>query len=170
MEMMNDLVEKYFRGETSLAEEKELKKYFSTGEISPELEISQNLFSEFVQEQNEKLLTPFIKVLPKQRKIKHIWYQSFIVSGIVATLVLLFWVQPPQSTENYTIIAGNRIDNTEFTQRYALKKLSKVNMMMAKTMSPLKSFNKVRENIEPLKNINDIRLKMDDIQHKLNIK
>jgi hypothetical protein len=170
MEMMKELVEKYFRGETSLVEEKELKQYFSTENVSPELEIYRALFSEFVQELNEKAISPLIKVLPKQRKVKRFWFQSFITSGIAATIVFLLWMQLPQSTENYTIIAGKKIDNTEFTQRYALKKLSKVNVILAKTMSPLKSFNKVRENIEPLKNITDLRLRIEDIQNKLQLK
>jgi hypothetical protein len=170
MEMMNELIEKYFRGETSLAEEKDLKQYFSTGNVSPELEIYRNLFSEFVQELNEKALFPIIKELPIQRKMKRVFFQSFMVSGIAAMIVLLLWVQLSPSTTNYTIIGGTRIDNKEFAQRYAAKKLSKVNAMMAKTMDPLKSFNKVRANIEPLKNISDIRLKMDDIQNKLQIK
>ena len=170
MEMMNELMEKYFRGETSLKEEKELKQYFSTGNVSPEHEVYRNLFGVFEQELTEKAVSPLIKVLPKQRKTKRIWLQSFFTTGIAATIVILLWVQLPPSTANYTIIGGTRIDNTEFAQRYAEKKLSKVHTILARTMSPLKSFNKVRENIEPLKNISDVRLKMADIQNKLQIK
>jgi hypothetical protein len=77
----------------------------------------------------------------------------------------VLWVQLPPSSLNYTIIGGTRIDNTEFAQRYAAKKLSKVNNIIARTMSPLKSLNKVREDIEPLKNILDIKLRMDDKQN-----
>jgi hypothetical protein len=170
MEMMNELLEKYFRGETSLEEEKELKQYFLAGNVSPELKIYRNLFGVFDQELTEKAISPLNKVLPKQRKIKRIWFQSFFETGIAAVIVILLWVQLPLSSPNYTIIGGTRIDNTEFAQRYAAKKLSKVNAMLARTMSPLKSINKVRENIEPLKNISDIRLKMEDIQNKLQIK
>ena len=170
MEMMNELLEKYFRGETSLEEEKELKQYFLEGNVSPELEIYRNLFGVFEQELTEKAISPLIKVLPKQRKVNRIWLQSFFATGIAATIVILLWVQLPPSSANYTVIGGTRIDNTEFAQRYAAEKLLKINTMLARTMSPLKSFNKVRENIEPLKNVSDIRIKMDDIHNKLQIK
>jgi hypothetical protein len=170
MEMMNELLEKYFRGETSLAEEKELKQYFLTGNVSPDLEIYRNLFGVFDQELTEKAISPLIKVLPKQRKVKRIWFQSFFLTGIAATIVILLWVQLPSTSLNYTVIGGTRIDNTEFAQRYAAKKLSKVNTLLARTMRPLKSLNKVRENIEPIKNISYIKLKMDDIHNKLQIK
>ena len=170
MEMMNELLEKYFRGETSLEEEKELKQYFLAGNVSPELEIYRNLFGVFEQELTEKAISPLIKVLPKQRKVNRIWLQSFFATGIAATIVILLWVQLPPSSANYTVIGGTRIDNTEFAQRYAAEKLLKINTMLARTMSPLKSFNKVRENIEPLKNVSDIRIKMDDIHNKLQIK
>jgi hypothetical protein len=170
MEMMNELMEKYFRGETSLAEEKELKQNFLAGNVSPELEIYRNLFGVFDQELTEKAVSPLAKVLPEQRKTKRIWFQSFFATGIAATIAIFLWVQLPPTSLNYTVIGGTRIDNTEFAQRYAAKKLSKVNTMLARTMSPLKSLNKVRENIEPLKNISDIRLKMEDIHNKLQIK
>ena len=165
MEMMNELLEKYFRGETSLAEEKELKQYFLTGNVSPDLETYRILFGVFDQELTEKAISPLIKVLPKQRKNKRIWLQSFFTTGIAATIVIVLWIQLPPSSLNYTIIGGTRIDNTEFAQRYAAKKLSKVNNIIARTMSPLKSLNKVREDIEPLKNISDIKLRMDDKQN-----
>jgi hypothetical protein len=165
MEMMNELLEKYFRGETSLEDEKELKQYFLTGNVSPDLETYRILFGVFDQELTEKAISPLIKVLPKQRKNKRIWLQSFFTTGIAATIVIVLWVQLPPSSLNYTIIGGTRIDNTEFAQRYAAKKLSKVNNIIARTMSPLKSLNKVREDIEPLKNISDIKLRMDDKQN-----
>jgi len=165
MEMMNELLEKYFRGETSLEDEKELKQYFLTGNVSPDLETYRILFGVFDQELTEKAISPLIKVLPKQRKNKRIWLQSFFTTGIAATIVIVLWVHLPPSSLNYTIIGGTRIDNTEFAQRYAAKKLSKVNNIIARTMSPLKSLNKVREDIEPLKNISDIKLRMDDKQN-----
>jgi hypothetical protein len=165
MEMMNELLEKYFRGETSLEDEKELKQYFLTGNVSPDLETYRILFGVFDQELTEKAISPLIKVLPKQRKNKRIWLQSFFTTGIAATIVIVLWIQLPPSSLNYTIIGGTRIDNTEFAQRYAAKKLSKVNNIIARTMSPLKSLNKVREDIEPLKNISDIKLRMDDKQN-----
>ena len=113
---MNDLLEKYFRGETSLSEEKELKHYFSTGNLVPEHELYRPLFGVFELELNDTAITPLIKVIPKQRKIKHIWIKTFAYTGIAATLLLLLWVQLPRTSENYAVINGTRNDTQEYVQ------------------------------------------------------
>ena len=170
MEMMNELLEKYFRGETSLTEEKELKKYYSTGKVATEHEIYRSLFDVFKEEKNETAISPFNKVIPKQKRITRIWYQAFGITGIAATIALLLWVKLPQETDNYAIISGNRIENSEYVQQYAMKKLNHVDHMLAKSMRPMKSFNQVRQTMEPMQNLADIRDKMNDIQNKLKFK
>lgn len=170
MEMMNELLEKYFRGETSLSEEKELKKYFSEGNVASEHEVYRALFEEFKMELNETAKAPLVKVIPVQRKIKRIWIQTFAYTAIAATLLLLVWIQFPQTSDNFARIDGKIIDNQEFVQKYTEKKLNKVNNILARSMEPMKSFNKVRQDIEPLQNVRDIRTKMNEIKNKLKIK
>jgi len=170
MELMNNLLEKYFQGETSLEEERELKKYFLKGNVAAEHEIYRAMFEEFKHELNEKAIAPLKGVIPKQRKIKRIWFQTFAYTAIAATLFLLVWIQFPQSTEDFAIIGGNKIENQEYVQRYAEKKLTKVNNILARSMEPMKSFNKVRQDMEPLQNVRDVRNKMKAIQNKLHIK
>jgi len=169
MEMMNELLEKYFRGETSLIEEKELKQYFSTANVAPEHEIYRSLFEVFELELKETAISPVIIDLSKKSKIRRIWVPAFALTGIAAILILLLWVQIPASTENYAVIRGNRIDNTEYVQQYTVKKLNKVNRILARSMEPMKSFNNVRKNIEPLQNLLD-RRKINDEQNKLQFK
>jgi len=170
MEMMNELFEKYFRGETSLAEEKELKQYYSVGKVAPEHEIYRALFEVFNEEKTEKAVSPLKKVIPGQKIVKKIWFRTFAFTGIAATIALLLWVKFPQETDNYAIISGNRIENSEYAQQYAMKKLNHVNHMLAKSMKPMKSFNQVRQTMEPMQNLTDIWDKMDDIQNKLKFK
>jgi len=167
MEMMNELLEKYFRGETSLHEEKELKKYFSGGNVASGHEIYRALFEEFDLELKDKAQVPFKKVLQRQQKPKRIWFQTFAYTGIAATLFLLLWIQLPNATESFAVIHGNRIDNTEFANRYAGKRFTKVTEMLAKSMKPMESFNKVRKGIDPLQNVSDVRNKMDELKDKL---
>jgi hypothetical protein len=170
MEMMNELLEKYFRGETSLAEEKELKLYFSKENVSPEHEIFRALFEEFDQEQNETgNLQSIHAIIQKQGNIKRIWFQSLALTGIAAVIILL-WIQFPSSSENYAIIGGNRIDNTEFAQRYTARKLTNVNKMLARSMRPLQSLNNIREEMQPLRTLSEVRGKMEEIQNKLQFK
>lgn len=76
------LLEKYFEGETTLQEEKELKAYFSSSEVAPQLESYTPMFANF-QKQKE---IQFTKALPLQpRKQNHVkWI------GVAASLVALF--------------------------------------------------------------------------------
>jgi len=170
MEMMNELLEKYFRGETSLQEEKELREYFSTGNVSPDHQIYRALFENFEQELKETVHHPVHRFIPEVKIKKRIWIQSFAITGIAATLILLVWIRLPQSSEDFAVINGNRIDNTEYVQRYTEKKLTKVNAILARSMKPLQSFESVRKNMHPLENLSDVRSKMEDIQNKLQFK
>jgi hypothetical protein len=171
MEMMNELLEKYFQGETSLAEEKELKQYFSKGNVSPEHEAYRGMFEEFSKELNETGNLPSIyTIIPKQRSMNRIWYQWLALTGIAAAVILLLWIQFPSSSDNYAIIGGNRIDNTEFAQRYTAKKLTKVNKLLARSLIPLQSLNNVREEIQPLRTLSEVKGKMEEIQYKLQLK
>ena len=169
MEMMNELLEKYFRGETSLTEEKELKRYFSTGNVVPEHEIYRPLFEVFELELNDTAQSPLLKVIPKQRKIKQIWIKTFAYTGIAASLVLLMWVQLPQNTENYAVINGTRIDNPEYVQRYAQKKLNYVNEMLKDGLKPMKRMNVVNHTLQPLNVIKETQDKMIEIEKTHNI-
>lgn len=76
------LLEKYFEGTTSIAEEKLLKAYFSSQDVAPHLEHYRNLFGYFKTEKEIE----FDKKLPlqpsKQPKVKWI--------GIAASFIILF--------------------------------------------------------------------------------
>ena len=75
-------MEKYFQGETTIAEEKELKAYFSSNDVAPHLAKYQSLFG-YVERQKG---TQFEQKLPlqprKQNTVKWI--------GIAASFVVLF--------------------------------------------------------------------------------
>ena len=164
MEMMKELLEKYFRGETSLSEEKELKHYFSKGDVVPEHEIYRPMFEVFDLELNDKASSPLLKVIPKQRKIKQIWIKTFAFTGIAASLVLLMWVQLPQTTDNYAVINGTRIDNQEYVQRYAQKKLNYVNEMLKDGLKPMQRMKVVNQTLQPLNVIKETHDKMIEIE------
>jgi len=169
MEMMNELLEKYFRGETSLTEEKELKRYFTTGNVVTEHEIYRPLFEVFELELNDTAQSPLLKVIPKQRKIKQIWIKTFAYTGIAASLVLLLWVQFPQTTDNYAVINGKRIDNQEYVQEYAQKKLNNVNEMLKEGLKPMQRMKVVNHTLQPLNVIKETQDKMIEIEKTHNI-
>jgi hypothetical protein len=75
------LVEKYFQGETSIAEEKELRSYFSTQNVAPHLEQYKAMFGFFTQAKQQE----FTKKIPLQTKKSKIMWLS-----IAATIAVVF--------------------------------------------------------------------------------
>jgi len=147
MEKMNELLKKYFNGETTLTEELELKSYFLSGNINAEHELYRPLFETFEEEKCETAFEPLKKVATKQTKIKHIWIKTVSYSGMAAAIVLALWIQRPQQSENYAIIHGQRIDDPEYVQRYAEKKINDMNERIQNGLKPLKNMEAVKANI-----------------------
>jgi hypothetical protein len=74
------LLEKYFQGETSIAEEKELCNYFSSQNVLPHLEQYKSIFVFFTQAKQQE----FTKEIPlKTKKAKIMWL------SIAATIVFM---------------------------------------------------------------------------------
>ncbi len=63
---INNLLEKYWEGESSLQEEETLKQYFNNGNVAPELEQYQSLFQFFKEEQDVMISDDFEKRLFQQ--------------------------------------------------------------------------------------------------------
>jgi hypothetical protein len=65
---MEALLEKYFEGETSIAEENVLKNYFSSSNVAPHLEQYRPLFGYFTEAKKQKL-TSEVPLISKNRKV-----------------------------------------------------------------------------------------------------
>ena len=65
---MEALLEKYFEGETSIAEENELKYYFSSSNVAEHLEQYRPLFGYFAEAKEQKL-TNNVLLISKKRKV-----------------------------------------------------------------------------------------------------
>ncbi|MCA1967282.1 MAG: hypothetical protein LDL23_11640, partial [Flavobacterium sp.] len=62
LKLVEQLLEKYFQGETTIAEEKQLKAYFSSNDVAPHLAKYQSLFGYFETQKG----TQFEQKLPLQ--------------------------------------------------------------------------------------------------------
>jgi len=169
MEKINEILDKYFRAETTLAEERELKQYFASQNVKAGHESYRNLFVAFDQEKYETAIAPLKKVIINQHRVKQLWIKTFSYSGIAAALVLALWVQRPQQDENYAIIHGRRIEDPEYVQKYAEKKLNYVNEILKDGLSPMRSMEMVKQNLQPLKKIRETHDKMIEIERNHNI-
>jgi len=170
MEMMNELLEKYFRGETSLVEEVELKQYLASPEVNKEHEIYRALFEVYDQEKHETAKVPLKKVLAKQNRVKQLWIRTFSYSGIAAALVLALWIQRPQQNEDYAVIHGRRIESPEYAQQYAEKKLNDVNEILKDGLKPMHRMEVVKQNLQLLNKISETQDRINEIEkiHTIN--
>ncbi|WP_413999072.1 hypothetical protein ACMDB5_00420 [Flavobacterium sp. W1B] len=75
------LLEKYFQGESSIAEENELRKYFSSSDVAQHLEQYQSLFVYFSQAKEQK----FKQGVPTLSKhgIKNLIGYGYLLSGCI---------------------------------------------------------------------------------------
>jgi len=80
---MEALLEKYFEGETSIAEENELKEYFSSSNVAPDFEQYRPLFGYFTEAREQKF-TNNVSLISK--KPKALWL------SIAASVVVLIGV------------------------------------------------------------------------------
>jgi predicted ribosomally synthesized peptide with SipW-like signal peptide len=80
---MEALLEKYFEGETSIAEDNELKDYFSSSNVAPHLEQYRPLFGYFTEAKGQKF-TNELPLVSKKRKVA--WL------SIAASVVVLIGV------------------------------------------------------------------------------
>ena len=82
LKLVEQLLEQYFQGETTIAEERQLKAYFSSNDVAPHLAKYQSLFGYFETQKG----TQFEQKLPLQTR-----KQSTVKwMGIAASFVVLF--------------------------------------------------------------------------------
>lgn len=92
MELQNikNLIEKYFDGTTSIKEEKQLKAYFSSNNVAPELEKYRGLFSYFSTEQQTQTAQEIV-IRPKTR------FNFWIAASVVVAIGLgIVFFQPKE--------------------------------------------------------------------------
>ena len=112
MELANieKLLEKYLNAETSIAEEKELKNYFSGNNVAPHLEEYQAIFGYFSTSKNEEYTKPI--QLNSQKK-------SWKWLSVAASVVLLVSVY-----NGYTNIQERKAERVYAETITALEMLS----------------------------------------------
>jgi hypothetical protein len=93
---IEQLLEAYFEGNTTLQEEATLRTYFSGNKVAPHLEQYQPLFQGFAAAQEE--LSTRKLVLPEENKSTSRWWIGIAASLLVAVGVFGFFNQEPTLT------------------------------------------------------------------------
>ncbi|KAF2330266.1 hypothetical protein [Flavobacterium daemonense] len=79
LDKIENILEKYFQGETTIAEEKELKEYFSSPNVAQHLEQYQPMFGYFSQATQQKST----QEIPLQTKKRNVAWLSIAASAVV---------------------------------------------------------------------------------------
>jgi len=138
------LLEKYFDGQTSIAEENQLKDYFSSANIAPELEPYRPMFGYFNQAKNEKSQ----KSLPLQTKRNHMAWLSIAASVVVLLGVGLMYFNQSQPEDLGTF------DNPEVAFRETQKALDLLSGNVNKGiagMQYVQEYEEVKSSVFPSK-------------------
>lgn len=114
------LIEKYFEGETSIAEEKELKAYFSSSDVAQHLEQYQPVFGYFSQAKQEQFTASI--PLKSGRKQKRLAWLSVAASVVVMLGIGFFAYQNTSepTQENLGVIDDPEIAFKETQKALAL--------------------------------------------------
>jgi hypothetical protein len=115
------LLENYFQGETNLAEEQELKNYFASGNIAPNLKQYQSMFGYFSETKNEK----FTKEIVIHNKKKNTLWLSIAASFTILLGVGVFSYLNME-TKNKTTGELGTYDDPEVAFRETQKALNLV--------------------------------------------
>jgi len=173
MKTINELLDLYFTGETTIAQEQELKQYFSSDNIADEHKIYQPLFESFVSEKQEK----YPENLPKMKKQPY-YTQRFFVSivsavAVAASVLMLFGIFSEIPSEDFIVINGKRIDDKELAMQTAKEKLIQISEKLETGLKPVEHVNKIykiNEGLNTLQTIQTIQANMQNTFEKIKIK
>ncbi len=125
---IDELLDKYFEGETSCEEERRLRRFFTEEQVPEHLQVYRPLFLYLNQE-----TTSIAGPKEKQKKLpsgksSRFYRISYAISGVAAGLLLLLGVAkiifPISGTpENYVVIDGKRYTDEKLVEAKALEAL-----------------------------------------------
>lgn len=154
---IEELLTRYWEGETTLEEETHLREYFSHNEVPEHLKETATLFQYFAQHKNKEVLdTSFDDAvirkatMPKTKSINWFYNSMRIAAGVVVLCVSVWLVRyelrktdPPQ------------IEDTYDDPRIAFEETKKALMMISKSFGTAEKqaqkinlFNKAQEEIQ----------------------
>lgn len=146
---LDDLLQKYFAGETSLSEEKAIKDAFASGNYKAGHERYLPLFQTFEKEKSVK--APGLK--PKKAGyplFRNRWF--YVVSSVAACLLLIMAVRYYQSSDDYLVINGKRINDPERARAFANAKLEKSLGVVKRNLAVYSDNEEVRQKLEEIEN------------------
>ena len=164
MKKIEELIEKYYQGETSLEEENMLKSKLSSDETEYDDISTRLLFTAFSEEKNEPA-PPSVKTLSflsKNHKTfsfyRNKWLQ--LVTGAAACLCImfgLFYYKHTQANNAYVIINGVRINDEKLALQYIQESFEEEERFNTMALAQLEEMEQIENELNNVENqINEI--------------
>lgn len=158
---MTDLLNKYFEGETSAAEEQELRRFFASEEVPDNLKVYKPLFA-YIDEEIDKQKTAeniFVKKSSSSKR-KILYYISAAAACVLIFLSIGLFNQqnelPCIADGSYVIIDGRCYSDAQLVKSMAFKALSEVSVPIEEYFPDKKTLNQQEIMHEQLKEFSNI--------------
>ncbi len=122
LDNIEKLIDKYFEGETSIAEENELKLYFSSSDVAQHLKQYQLMFGYFAQAKEQQ----FTQEIPLQTKKRNVVMWLSIAASVVILLGAGMFKYLENSSTPNQFVACNAEDSPELALEQTQKALALV--------------------------------------------
>jgi len=143
LKLVEQLLEQYFQGETTIAEEKQLKAYFSSNDVAPHLAKYQSLFGYFEMQKG----TQFEQKLPLQpRKQSTVKWMGISASFVVLFGLATFYFYPSEPKHEDLGTYDNPEEAFAATQKALLMVSEQVNIGMESVVY-LEEYEKTKKTI-----------------------
>ncbi len=143
------LLEKYFEGHSTSAEEDQLRAFFeSDRDLPPELQSASAMFRHFKAESTEKMDQPVMRVVHNTKRRKS-WQWMGVAASVACVLSAALWFNPNENT-TYAFINGQPINEQEVALEEMKKALSIMTSHLnqgTEGLSQLSKFDQIKKSI-----------------------
>ncbi len=138
---IEELLNKYFEGETSCEEERELRRFFTEGIVPEHLQKYRALFG-FLESENQRHRNADESVAPQPKAPTLRRRVLYTLSGLAAGLLLLLGIAGihrhlASAPEVYVIIDGKQYSDPELARKQALAAFQSVSLSDEEVFSAL---------------------------------
>ncbi|WP_289023883.1 hypothetical protein [uncultured Salegentibacter sp.] len=141
LQKIKDLLEKYDAGETSLAEEQQLRKYFERNEVSENLKPYQLMFA-FSAKENQESYGREINLPANKQENRYLW--SAIAASIILVIGLFFFQNKPLEMNDKDVSTIQDREEALQKSMEALKMVSEIMNEGKQDLKYLKEFNNTK--------------------------
>ncbi|MBE7638959.1 hypothetical protein GUB10_01325 [Salegentibacter sp. BLCTC] len=141
LQKIKDLLEKYDAGETSLAEEQQLRKYFERNEVSESLKPYQLMFA-FSAKENQESYDREINLPANKQENRYLW--TAIAASIILVIGLFFFQNKPLEMNDKDVSTIQDREEALQKSMEALKMVSEIMNEGKQDLKYLKEFNNTK--------------------------